>query len=162
MGINWSSNESSSHVSTHVKLNDLNEDVFFSIFSYFSLEELLVLSEVCVRWKALVNRLLNGTKCLHFTPVIGLPFEECCERCHTFRDYNKQTLIVNNRIDCYKPFISRVMSQCLNVKSITLVALDFNDNCSPFGLLLDYCDSDVNHLNLVHLHNKRNFRDKRY
>lgn len=144
-----------------LKVNELNEDVMIIIFKFFTIEELLILSKVCVQWKAIINEMFIRRKCLYFTPAIGLPIDLWLQQRVQFIDYNKQTLIPINKIESYKSFVSEVISKCLTLKSINFVGLDFDHNCTPFRLLIDYCDSDITHINFSHLHNKRNFEDKR-
>jgi len=145
-----------------LNLNDLNSDVMFIIFSYFGLEELLKLREVSTEWSEMIRRIFATQKCVHLTPVAGLPFEDCCQTNNQLLE-NKQSLITisYNKIDKYHNFVAKLISECLNLQSINFVGLDFNDNCSPFRLLNDYCDSDLIHCNFAHLHNKRNYSDKR-
>jgi hypothetical protein len=141
----------------------LNEDLMFIIFQYFSLEELLLLSEVCIEWQTIINRLMNRQKSLLFSPIKDLPFEECCQTSHQLlANNNNRSIIAFNRNYDFDSTIIGLISRCLSLKSINLVGLHFNENCSPFRLLVDYCDSDLIHCNFAHLHNKTNFADKRH
>jgi hypothetical protein len=157
MGINLSILKRSSQT------KQLNEDLMFIIFQYFSLEELLLLSEVCIEWQTIINRLMNRQKSLLFSPVKGLPFEECCQTNHQLlANNNNRSMIAFNRNYDFDSTIIGLISRCLSLKSINLVGLNFNENCSPFRPLVDYCDSDLIHCNFAHLHNKTNLDDKRH
>jgi len=147
---------------SRLEINDLNDDVLLTIFSYFDLKERLIVSGVCIRWSALISRLFRSQFSIVLTRHSNLQWEHFVSNrnlhLNKTNSFSFESLASDSNINIIRKFFSK----CVNLKSISFIGFYFEKDLTPLRIIMNSCQSDLIHCNFIQVLKQRsNHQDVR-